>query len=701
MYQTHYRWAIFNQGQHIYRHTLSDFQYINEALPGVTNVEMAMNWILAVLYPQTQESVNTVGDLPLVGNTLNDYRVVLDDGDGKAASYRWEQREGEASPSWHKIYDMDWGADSILENFENIANDKYVVKLGKTDIDASGNAIVGTYAGQIIYGGNAAGQNLTFNANSADSNGYVQTDNHFRPTADNSYDLGTGSLMFRQGFFGTGILVDTMVLSGGYIVDASGSINFDSTNLTNIGTIGAGAITGTSFIVGTLTISDGSIVDTDGTINFGSTSLTTTGTITGAANSVLADLTFANGSITSASGAITFNDENISTTGTASFGNTTVTRLDSDNLRLDGNTISAQNVGGGIVLVGNGAGVIDIQSAMTTIGQTVTGTVGITGQLNIDNLRADGNTLSSTDANGDIVLSPNGTGLLSVTSKVSPNADNALDLGATASRFATLFLGTAISDGTTSITSSVLQSLRDINVGVGVGFSLFWDGSKWAASEPDSEIDHTTLSNLTTGDSGHTQFALLAGRAGGQSLIGGTAAGEHLILESTADASKGLVKTKDSFVPNTTAAYAAGWSGTDLGGSSNYFNDLYTKGELKGARVENYTEAGLPAFSAQNTGRLLWSTDTKRLWVDTGAAVVNVGVNRFLSDVAFDGIVTTKDVTVSSTISDARRAIWALHDNAGDYDRIYCSIKATSASNVRITTTGALPAGSYRLIGIE
>ena len=35
------------------------------------------------------------------------------------------------------------------------------------------------------------------------------------------------------------------------------------------------------------------------------------------------------------------------------------------------------------------------------------GTVGITGQLNVDNLRADGNTISSTDSNGNIVLTPN------------------------------------------------------------------------------------------------------------------------------------------------------------------------------------------------------------------------------------------------------------------------------------------------------
>lgn len=43
-------------------------------------------------------------------------------------------------------------------------------------------------------------------------------------------------------------------------------------------------------------------------------------------------------------------------------------------------------------------------------GDTITGTYNLTGQLNVDNLRLDGNTLSSTDTNGNLTLAPNGTG---------------------------------------------------------------------------------------------------------------------------------------------------------------------------------------------------------------------------------------------------------------------------------------------------
>src|SRR3990167_4585013 len=45
-------------------------------------------------------------------------------------------------------------------------------------------------------------------------------------------------------------------------------------------------------------------------------------------------------------------------------------------------------------------------------------------------------------------------------------------------------------------------------------------------------VDHNSLANLATGDV-HTQYALLAGRSGGQILIGGTTVTADLILRST------------------------------------------------------------------------------------------------------------------------------------------------------------------------
>lgn len=73
---------------------------------------------------------------------------------------------------------------------------------------------------------------------------------------------------------------------------------------------------------------------------------------------------------------------------------------------------------------------------------------------------------------------------------------------------------------------------------------LQYDGTstKWrlAGTSGGTAIAHSSLTGLTSGDD-HTQYALLAGRSGGQTLIGGTAAGNNLTLKSTSNASKGSV----------------------------------------------------------------------------------------------------------------------------------------------------------------
>ena len=63
-------------------------------------------------------------------------------------------------------------------------------------------------------------------------------------------------------------------------------------------------------------------------------------------------------------------------------------------------------------------------------------------------------------------------------------------------------------------------------------------------SVPDSlsDIDtrtHSLLTSLTADD--HTQYALLAGRSGGQTLIGGTASGDDLTLRTSSNATKGTI----------------------------------------------------------------------------------------------------------------------------------------------------------------
>lgn len=55
--------------------------------------------------------------------------------------------------------------------------------------------------------------------------------------------------------------------------------------------------------------------------------------------------------------------------------------------------------------------------------------------------------------------------------------------------------------------------------------------------------DHGGLGGLTDDD--HSQYTLLAGRSGGQTIKGGTAASENLVVQSTSHATRGKVNVKD------------------------------------------------------------------------------------------------------------------------------------------------------------
>lgn len=101
---------------------------------------------------------------------------------------------------------------------------------------------------------------------------------------------------------------------------------------------------------------------------------------------------------------------------------TNKTSIGVDNLLLDGNTISSTDTNGNVVIDPNGNGNINLTAAGTgviNVGSTnvnvdAAGSMNIVGDLDVDNLNLNGNTISSTDTNGDINLDPNGTGQVAV-----------------------------------------------------------------------------------------------------------------------------------------------------------------------------------------------------------------------------------------------------------------------------------------------
>jgi len=372
-----HRFAIYNNSQHPYKHTLADFGYTNPALPNITNLESTINWLVSVLYPNAEEAVATPADLPTgtdtpnagdVTPTLLDYRVVLDDGDGKAASYRWEQREGDVAPLWYKIYDMDWGEQSILSNFLNHTIDMYVYKRGIGDLDENGDPLTGFEAGQHIYGGDLANTHLTLHANAGDGvgadTGFIQFADQVRPTADNVIDLGTLTERIRSGYFGTSLVVGDLTLSNGSIISSSGAISFGDENLSTTGFMLADFLQTESRIVMKQIVTPANPAATYNSLYFKNDDklyrLDSAGTeklvgleFTSSNDNRLVRTDGLTGSAIQESGIVVTDSDAISG----------VTSLLVDNLLFDGNSISSNDVNGNVNLSPNGTGKVVLNNA--------------------------------------------------------------------------------------------------------------------------------------------------------------------------------------------------------------------------------------------------------------------------------------------------------------------------------------------------
>jgi len=107
----------------------------------------------------------------------------------------------------------------------------------------------------------------------------------------------------------------------------------------------------------------------------------------------------------------TLTTADITTTGT----HTITGQLDAEGVRIKDNTVTTLASNANLELSANGSGVVDVKNAMTTVGQTITGDVAITGAIDVDNIKIDGNNITSTNTNGGISLDPNGSGNISLT----------------------------------------------------------------------------------------------------------------------------------------------------------------------------------------------------------------------------------------------------------------------------------------------
>ena len=143
---------------------------------------------------------------------------------------------------------------------------------------------------------------------------------------------------------------------------------------------------------------------------------------------------------------------------------------------------------------------------------------------------------------------------------------------------------------------------------------------------------HLLLSDLNTGDSGHPQFALLAGRTSGQHLYGGINASENLLLESTSDSTKGEVQSACNFavlggcelrLKNAANTFYTGFKSGNASA-----NKVWTLPLVDGTAGQALTTNGSATLSWANAGR-------KAIVAKTGIAT--------LSDAEYCNTIVTLD----------------------------------------------------------
>ena len=104
--------------------------------------------------------------------------------------------------------------------------------------------------------------------------------------------------------------------------------------------------------------------------------------------------------------------------------------------------------------------------------------------LTVDNLFLDGNTISSTDTNGNIIFAPDGTGIISVTTAaIVPSGDRADSLGSATNSWDNVYLdGLTFDDGTNVmgqyLTGTFTPTIAFGGASVGVTYST-QQGKYW------------------------------------------------------------------------------------------------------------------------------------------------------------------------------------------------------------------------------
>jgi len=199
------------------------------------------------------------------------------------------------------------------------------------------------------------------------------------------------------------------------------------------------------------------------------------------------------------------------------------------------------------------------------------------------------------------------------------------------------------------------------------------------------QLDHNTaLTNLAVGDV-HTHYALLAGRVGGQILIGGTAAGNDLTLHTTSNVSKGSYFLTDL----TTNGFVKTGGGTGLLSVSTAI-DLTT--DVTGILPLENGGTELDASGVTNGQLLIGNTTGNVFALATLSGAANeIDITNGASSVTV-GIVSSPTLSGQPTISDYTLA-GHTHTNAAGGGQLDHNTALTNLAVGDVHTHYALLAG--------
>ena len=345
--------------------------------------------------------------------------------------------------------------------------------------DTVGGAVTGT-AGQISVTNSDAGNTSTValvnTAVTAGSYGSATAipvftvDAQGRLTAASTASITTSlGISSDSGTDTIALATDTLTFAGGEGIDTS--IN----SSTNVVTIAAEDASTSNKGVASFETTDFNV--TSGAVELKDTVVKTVTTDSGALTPATHSFSILGGEgidVTHAGSTITVAGEDASTS------NKGVASFDTNNFTVTSGAVTAKN--------------ITLGSSTLTLGSTTTAIAGIT-ELTVDNLNFNGNTITSTDTNGDIVLSPNGTGKVDVSGSIITGLSepvNATD-AATKNYVDTVAEGLHIHEAAHCATTDTLATLSGGTVTYNNGTAGV--GATLTLSAGLSAIDGHTLTN--------------------------------------------------------------------------------------------------------------------------------------------------------------------------------------------------------------